>query len=143
MSFHFLSFSFIFFHFLSFSLLGGQNLIFFWASISLRFLLPVLMKNQFLGPSRVAGISGGTPLGPLFFFSYFFSHFLSFFMFLCSFLHFFIFLMFFIFFFQKKKFVLFFLLVFLSNMFYCWHQYQSLTVSSVVGAPWRCRVFTT
>ena len=28
-------------------------------------------------------------------------------------------------------------------MFYCWHQYQSLTVSSVVGAPWRCGVLTT
>ena len=43
--FHFLSFSFIFFHFLSFSLslLGAQNLIFFWASISSRFLLTVLM----------------------------------------------------------------------------------------------------
>ena len=27
--------------------------------------------------------------------------------------------------------------------FYCWHQYQSLTVSSVVGAPWRCGVLTT
>ena len=28
-------------------------------------------------------------------------------------------------------------------MFYCWHLYQSLTVSSVVGAPWRCGVLTT
>ena len=28
-------------------------------------------------------------------------------------------------------------------MFYCWHGYQSLTVSSVVGAPWRCGVLTT
>ena len=34
-------------------------------------------------------------------------------------------------------------LVFLSNMFYCWHEYQSVTVSSVVGAPWRCGVLTT
>ena len=43
-SIHFLSFSFIFFHFLSFSLslLGAQILIFFWASISLRFLLTIL-----------------------------------------------------------------------------------------------------
>ena len=29
------------------------------------------------------------------------------------------------------------------HMFYCWHYYQSLTVSSVVGAPWRCGVLTT
>ena len=28
-------------------------------------------------------------------------------------------------------------------MFYYWHKYQSLTVSSVVGAPWRCGVLTT
>ena len=28
-------------------------------------------------------------------------------------------------------------------MFYCWHWCQSLTVSSVVGAPWRCGVLTT
>ena len=28
-------------------------------------------------------------------------------------------------------------------MFYCWHEYQSLTVSSVVSAPWRCGVLTT
>ena len=28
-------------------------------------------------------------------------------------------------------------------MFYCRHQYQSLIVSSVVGAPWRCGVLTT
>ena len=32
---------------------------------------------------------------------------------------------------------------FLSNMFLCWHYHQSLTVSSVVGAPWRCGVLTT
>ena len=42
---HFLSFSIIFYHFLRFSLslFCAQNLIFFWASISLRFLLTVLM----------------------------------------------------------------------------------------------------
>ena len=42
-------------------------------------------------------------------------------------------------------FVLFFLLEFLSNMFHCWHWYQSLTqdVSSAVGAPWRWGVLTT
>ena len=55
--------------------------------------------------------------------------------------------MFFIFFFHfsDEKSFFFFFLVFLSNMFYCWHQYQSLTVdvSSVVGAPWRCGVLTT
>ena len=39
----------------------------------------------------------------------------------------------------------FFFIVFLSNMFHCWHLYQSLTVnvSSVVGAPWRCGILTT
>ena len=46
-------------------------------------------------------------------------------------------------FFSAEKFLLFFFLVLVSNMFYCWHQYQSLTVSSVVGAPWRCGVLTT
>ena len=39
---HFRSFSFLFLSF-SFSLLGAQNLIFFWASMSLGFLLTVLM----------------------------------------------------------------------------------------------------
>ena len=50
---------------------------------------------------------------------------------------------FFHFVFDEKN--VFFFLVFLSNMFYCWHQYQSLTVkfSSFVGAPWRCGVRTT
>ena len=34
-------------------------------------------------------------------------------------------------------------LVFLSNTFHCWHQYQSKkTVSSAVGAPWRCGVLS-
>ena len=46
-------------------------------------------------------------------------------------------------FFPTKKFLLFFFLAFLSNIFYCWRQYQSLTVSSVVGASWRCGVLTT
>ena len=50
--------------------------------------------------------------------------------------------MFFIFsFFPKKKFLLFFFLVFLSHIYNCW-RYKSLTVSSVVGAPWRCGVLT-
>ena len=41
----------------------------------------------------------------------------------------------------KKSFIF---LVFLSNIFRCWHWYHSLTVdvSSVVGAPWRCGVLT-
>ena len=59
--FDFLSFSCIFFHFLSFSFsfififfVGCSKSDFLWASISLRFLLTVLIKNQFLGPSRVA-----------------------------------------------------------------------------------------
>ena len=68
--FHFLSFSFIFFRFLSFSfiLLGAQNLIFFGTSISLRFLLTVLMEKSIFGPIP------GTPFGPSFpFFPTFFS----------------------------------------------------------------------
>ena len=45
----------------------------------------------------------------------------------------------------KNCFLFFLFLVFLSNAFHCWHQYQSLTKygSSVVGAPWRCGVLTT
>ena len=80
MFFHFHSFSFIFIHFLCL-LLGAQNLVCFGASISLRFLLTVLMKkiNQLLGPSR----GRGTPFGPSFpvFSSFFFSRFLFFFCF--------------------------------------------------------------
>ena len=99
MFFHVLLCSFIFFHFLSFSLLGAQNLIFFWG---LNFVTISLdssyVKNQFLGPSRVVVV--GTPLGPLFLFFLFFSRFFlsffllfifSFFLFFCSFLHFLIF----------------------------------------------------
>ena len=95
-------------------------------------------------------------MGPLFLFFllFFFSRFLSFFLlFIYSFFYHFLFisscfdfLMFFIFLFfifPKKKFLLFFLLVFLSNIFNCCRWYQSLTVSSVVGAPWRCGVLTT
>ena len=52
--------------------------------------------------------------------------------------------MFFIFhFFRRKSFFFFFFVVFLSNIFYCWRQYQNLTVSSVVGVPWRCGALTT
>ena len=74
LSFYFLSFSFSFIFCLSFSfsfffLSGAQNLIFFCASISSRFLLTVLMlKNQFLSPSQEV------PLwAPLFLFCSFFS----------------------------------------------------------------------
>ena len=134
--FHFLSFSFIFFHFLSFSfifsfsmpLLCAQNLIFLGLNFVTISLDSSYVKNQYLGPS-----SGGRyPLGPLFLFFlvFFFSRFLSvfllfifsFFLIFCSFLHFLIFNVFhFLFsFFPKKKFVLVFFLVFLSNIFYCW-----------------------
>ena len=53
--------------------------------------------------------------------------------------------LFFLFFFHfsQEKVSSFLFFVLLSNMFYCWHWYQSLTVSSVVGAPWRCGVLTT
>ena len=44
---------------------------------------------------------------------------------------------------QKKSFFFFFFLEFLSNKFNCWRSYQSLPVSSVVGAPRRCGVLTT
>ena len=92
--FHFLSFSFFFlFHFLFLSFLifsfvlsfflffffflsGARNLIFFWASISLRSLLAFLLKNSIVRPVR--------PLF-LFFSSFFFSSFFFFlfFFFLC------------------------------------------------------------
>ena len=73
--FHFLSFSFIFFHFLPFSFIfchfllysfflsGAQNLIFFGLNFDTISLDNSYVKNQFFGP-----ISGGRPLGPLFFF---------------------------------------------------------------------------
>ena len=89
--FFYFSFSFIFFHFLSFYHFffssGAQNLFFFWASISLRFLLTILMC-----PSR------RVHLWALFsFFSSFFSSVFClfccclFFMFFSFFVHFFIF----------------------------------------------------
>ena len=92
MFFHFLSFSFIFLHYLSFSFIffvfvGCSKSDFFLASISLRFLLTVLLqRNQFLGPSR------GVPIWALF--SFFSSFFFSpvFFFFVVHFLHFFDFL---------------------------------------------------
>ena len=62
------------------------------------------MKNQFLGPSLVAG--GNTSLDPLFLFSHFF------------FSRFFVFFLAFFSFFPKKKFLVFFFLLFLSNIFF-------------------------
>ena len=90
-SFISLSFSFIFLSF-SFSLLGAQNLIFFWASISLRFFSHLfLCKKSIFVPA-----SGGEhPLWALFSFfsSVLFCLFLVFFIFdiFCSFLYFLIF----------------------------------------------------
>ena len=130
--FHFHSFSFIFFHFLSFSLslLGAQNLIFLGPQFRYDFSWQFFCEKSIFGP-----ISGGKKtLWALFsfFFLLFFSpvfclfscflyfHFFSFFV------HFFIFSFFHVFnvssfsFFQKKKFLLFFFLVLLSNIFYCW-----------------------
>ena len=93
-------------------------------------------------------ISGGRyPFGPsssffsTFFFLPFFVFFLAFYV--SNFFGFFSFLHFLFSFFPKKKFLIFFFLVFLSNILFCWRLYQSLTVSSVVGAPWRCGVLTT
>ena len=66
---HFLSFSFIFFHFV---FVGCSKSDFFWASISLRFLLTVLMYKKIN-----LGTHLKTPYGPSFpFFSYFFFLFL-------------------------------------------------------------------
>ena len=109
-----------------------------------------LCEKSILGP-----ISGGTPLGPLFLFPTFFLPFFclfscflffifSHFLFISSF---FDFLMFFIFFFisseEKVSSFLFFSCI--SPKYFLWlgRQYQSLIVSSVVGAPWRCGVLTT
>ena len=119
---------FFIFHVLSFSLslLGAQNLIFLGFNFVTISLDNSYVKNQFWGPSRV--VSGGTPLGtlslfPLLFSPLFFSFFLLFLFFhFFPFFVYFRFLMFFIYFFHffpKKKFLLFFFLVFLSNMFYC------------------------
>ena len=146
MFFHVLSFSFIFFVSVGFSksdFFLGLNFV----TISLD---NSYVKNQFLGPSRVVPLWALLSFFLLLLFSpvfCLFSCFLyfHFFYIFCSFLHFLNFFCFsFSFFiFPKKKVVLFFFLVFLSNIFSCWRWYQSLTVSSVVGAPWRCGVLTT
>ena len=120
--FYLFFFLFFFFLFLFFLFVGGSNSDFFvglnFVTISLH---TFYQKNSFF-----RHVSGCTPLMPLFlFFSSLFFPFvflLFFFLFLslgsCS----------------SKRFSLFFVF---------WHQYQSLTVSSVVGAPWRCGVLTT
>ena len=122
--FHFLSFSFIFFHFLC--LCWVLKIWFFWASISLRFLLTVLMcKINFWNPSRVPLLGPLFPFFPHFFFSsvlsFFFLFYFSHFLFISSF---FDFLMFFIFFFifsEEKVSSFLFLLYFFQICFNCWH----------------------
>ena len=124
--FHFLSFSFIFFHFLclcwvlKIGFFSGLNFV----TISLN---SSYVKNRFLGPSRVLKHPFGPsfPFFPTFFSPVFclFSCFLFFHFFIfCSFHHFliFIFFLFLFSFFPKKKFLLFFFLVLLSNIFNCW-----------------------
>ena len=137
-SFHFLSFSFIFFVFV-----GCSKSDFFWASISSRFLLTVIMLKI-----NSWGHLGWYPFGPFSFFpTFFLPFFLVFTLIFSFFVHFFIFLIFDVFlfsFFQKKK-VSSFPFSCISKKCHCWHLHQSLTVdvSSVVGAPWRCGVLTT
>ena len=121
-----------------------QNLIFLGLNFVTNSLDSSFVKNHLLGPS------GGYPFwarfsffffSPVFFvlflafFFFHFSHFLVISSFKCFSLSFFIF--------SKDKSFFFSFIVFLSNIFYCWHHCQSLTVSFVVGAPWRCGVLTT
>ena len=82
MFFHFLPFSSIYFHFLFsfffFFFVGCSKSVFFWVSISLRFLLTSsYAKSQFWGPSR------GYRFGPSFPF-FFLLFFLVLFVFFCS-----------------------------------------------------------
>ena len=82
--FDFIHFSFIYFHFLSFSFIffhvvGCSKSDFFWASISIRFHLTVLMKKSILG--RISGVCVCNPFGPSFFFPPLFSRFFSCFLF--------------------------------------------------------------
>ena len=83
------------------------------------------------------------PFFPTFFFSGFLSFFLLFiFHFFSFFVHFFIFWFFHVFhflfsFFLRKSFFFSFFLYFFQIFFIRWRLCQSLTVSSVVGAPWR------
>ena len=166
--FHFLSFSFIFLHcpslsFIVFHCLSLSFIVFhclclgwvlkIWFFLGLNFVAISLdssyVKKHFLGPSRDRALWALFSFFFLLFFLPFFCLFCCFFIFsfffniFCSFLHFLIFLMFLIFFFHFSEEKVFFLIVFLSNIFNCWRWYQSLTVSSVVGAPWRCGVLTT
>ena len=126
-------FFFLFFIFLRFSFLF---LFLFWDMLEIRFFLASIASSflvtfLFFEPSRERG-RRGTSLGPLFFFSVVFlgvksSFSKTLFNFLL---------------FSKEK-TFFFSFSCISNMFYCWHWKKSLTVSSVVGAPWRCGVLTT
>ena len=122
MLFHFLSFSFIFFHFLSFSFIFFHFLSF--SFMFFHFLSFSFIFFFFVGCSKSVfffwhQISGCTPLGPLFlFFPPFFQQLFCLFSCFFSFSPFFHFLFSF---FPKKKCLLFFFLVFLSNIFYCWH----------------------
>ena len=115
--FMFFSFFFIFFnHFSSLffpffsSFLGCSKSNFFLASIAARFLVRFVLENHFFEPSR------RVPLWvffSLFFLVFFFKKIYLFkkiklFLSLFS-------------FFSRKKFLLFFFLVFLSNIFFCWH----------------------
>ena len=112
-------FIFSFFHFLHFSSFFFP--IFFLPQLLQDFLYHFSSKNIFF--SRLGGVG-----------VYLFWHSLPFFSFFISFSFLTYYFLFFFQFFSRKKFLLSFFLVFLSNMFHCWHQYQSLTVSSVVGA---------
>ena len=135
--FHFLSFSFILFHFLSCSLIFYHVLSFsfiFFHFLCLCWVLNVTtsldssnVKNQFLSPSRVVPLWASFPFFPPFFFSRFLFFFLAFcfsifshFLFISSVFDFFNVFHFLFSFFPKKKFLLFFFLVLLSNIFYCW-----------------------
>ena len=133
-------FLFLFFFNIVFSFCRGLKIsVFFWvASISLRFLFKFLKKkNRFV--SGCNSFEAFLPFFTSFFppfsfsfssllflslcFSFFFSFCFSFFFFFLIFCFFHVFL-FFSFFFSSSG-------------------YQSLSVSSVVGAPWRCGVLTT
>ena len=133
LSFSFFQFLSFFFHFLC--LCWVLKIFFFGPSISLRFSLDnSYVKNQFFWAhlARYKNPFGPSfPTFPIFFYCFCLFFIFSHFLFISSFLKCFSF-------FPKKKFLLFFSLVFLSKLFH-----QSLTVSSVVGAPWRCGVLTT
>ena len=100
-------------------MLGAQNLIFLGLNFVTISLDNSKKKNQFLGSLF------------LFFLLFFLPFFVFSLAFYFQFFH-------FLFYFSERKIFLRFLLVSLTNMFYCWQRHQS-----VVGAPWRCGVLTT